>query len=212
MDQINVSHMMKHHSEILSDNSDLNNLRKEQKSMCDRKRKREVKPGRKKKKMRKKQLRVTETLMVCARESSEKGLARIYESSDDNDEASDLFACTCFTQSGKFPSRSPLSSNLKAIIVVKPLVVLDLNGILCRRVRFVSKNNTSPSSYLSRNERGHLRPFIGHVAGTPVIARSNLSSFLTLLDDNFALGVWSSAKQKTVRNLINILFPSDISK
>ena len=89
-------------------------------------------------------------------------------------------------------------------IYVKPLLVLDLNGILCRRIRY----NKLP---VKKGERINFRPAVGHIAGTPVVAREDLQPMLSYLDANFTLAVWTSAKLATARGLISMLFPPDIS-
>ena len=84
-------------------------------------------------------------------------------------------------------------------IHIKPLLILDLNGILCHRIRKSkeSKDDESPIVY---------RPFDAHVARTPVIARPHLHAFLQhLLASNVCLALWTSAKRKTVHDLLEQL-------
>ena len=89
-------------------------------------------------------------------------------------------------------------------IYAKPLLVLDLNGILCRRIRY---NKLS----FKDGERINFRPSVGHIAGTPVVAREDLQPMLSYLDAHFTLAVWTSAKLATARGLIAMLFPPDIA-
>ena len=91
------------------------------------------------------------------------------------------------------------------VIYVKPLIVLDLNGILCRRIRY---NKLS----VQDGERISFRPSVGHIAGTPVVAREDLKPMLSYLDANFTLAVWTSAKLTTARGLIQMLFDRDIAR
>ena len=91
------------------------------------------------------------------------------------------------------------------VIYVKPLIVLDLNGILCRRIRY---NKLS----VQDGERISFRPSVGHIAGTPVVAREDLKPMLSYLDANFTLAVWTSAKLTTARGLIQMLFDQDIAR
>ena len=93
----------------------------------------------------------------------------------------------------------------KAIIHVKPLIVLDLNGILCHRVRNTTTHHTitQQSSY---------RPFCANISNTDVIPRSDIHEFLTLLHDNFCLAVWTSATRKTAKLLVSALFPQNIQE
>jgi len=97
----------------------------------------------------------------------------------------------------------PITCKLEQSIVhVKPLIVLDLNGILCHRIRDKNILNTKSSSMY--------RPSLGTVSKTEVIPRSDLQEFLSLLNHNFSLAVWTSATRKTARMLIQLLFPEEI--
>lgn len=90
-------------------------------------------------------------------------------------------------------------------IRVQPLLVLDLNGILCHRIRRYKEPPDAhyPASY---------RPSLGHVvANTPIIPRPNLETFLHFLDQNFCLALWTSAKRKTATALVRSLFPPEIA-
>jgi len=94
------------------------------------------------------------------------------------------------------------ASTDKSTIHIQPLLVLDLNGILCHRIR--RHKMTHPiSSY---------RSSIAHIATTPIIPRTNINEFLTFLDQHFCLAVWTSAKAKTATQLIQKLIPSDIAQ
>mmetsp|Transcript_45404 Transcript_45404/g.95294 ORF Transcript_45404/g.95294 Transcript_45404/m.95294 type:complete len:365 (+) Transcript_45404:3-1097(+) len=86
-------------------------------------------------------------------------------------------------------------------IPVKPLIVLDLNGILCHRIR--ERNLPKQSTF---------RPSVGRISNTEVIPRSDLHDFLTLLHNNFSLAVWTSATRKTARTLVWALFPPHVRK
>lgn len=120
----------------------------------------------------------------------------------------------------------------EAVVRVQPLLVLDLNGILCHRIR-------KPTSTISRiqpfDEDGQansefavalaaaaslsqhvssplpqFRPPVGHVANTPVVARTDLADLLSYLDQHFALAVWTSAKRHTAKKLVDMLFPKEV--
>ncbi len=96
------------------------------------------------------------------------------------------------------------------IIHVKPLIVLDLNGILCHRIR---KNDlSSPKIHVENIDHSKIsfRPSIGHVANTDIIPRSDLFPFLNYLNDHFSLAVWTSATRRTALSLVNILFPPNV--
>lgn len=89
------------------------------------------------------------------------------------------------------------------IIQVQPLLVLDLNGILCHRIR--------PHRVPSHVPRSAYRRPVADVAGTPVIDRPDLVDFLTYVDQHFCLAVWTSAKRKTARALVQTLVPPSIA-
>ena len=114
---------------------------------------------------------------------------------------------------------------LVAVVRVKPLLVLDINGILCRRIRRLVGSGPGPGPgppwtedddakaadrTVSTTVRWH-RPAVGHVAETPVVPRTDLVPFLSFLDSRFTLAVWTSAKPKTARALVRMLFPPDIA-
>lgn len=104
----------------------------------------------------------------------------------------------------KFHPNLDRNATTRSIVHVKPLIVLDLNGILCHRVR-----NTTPQSSISQNQ-SIFRPSCGNISNTDIIPRSDLLEFLTLLHGNFCLGVWTSATRKTSKLLIDALFPTNI--
>ena len=83
-------------------------------------------------------------------------------------------------------------------IRVQPLLILDLNGILCHRDR--KKKKSRPGGV-----PGVLRRFTGIVAQTPIIPRTDLLLFLHFLDCHFCLAIWSSAKPKTAKILLDLL-------
>ena len=95
------------------------------------------------------------------------------------------------------------STLAQRIIRVQPLLVLDLNGILCHRFR--------PHRALPNVPRTAYREPVAQIAGTPIIARTDLVEFLTFLDQHFCLAVWTSAKNKTATALVKALIPSDIA-
>jgi hypothetical protein len=108
-------------------------------------------------------------------------------------------------------------------IYVKPLLVLDVNGILCHRIRH-EDTDTLPSTLSSALDHDHqnmqsqmqnkqvYRSSIGHVAHTDIVARTDLVSFLEFLDKYYTLAVWSSAKKKTVKSLVRMLIPDRIQQ
>jgi hypothetical protein len=89
------------------------------------------------------------------------------------------------------------------ILEEKPLLVLDVNGVLCRRIRSQGGDDAKAIATY--------RSSLGRVAHTEVVPRTDLQQFLNLLDSHFVLAIWSSAKQKTLKKLIPMLFPSEVS-
>ena len=92
--------------------------------------------------------------------------------------------------------------NDKHQVYVQPLLVLDLNGILCHRIRQNRTPNVPKTAYRSSSL---------NVARTPVVPRTDLHEFLSFLDRHFTLSVWTSAKNKTATSLVSALFPSDVA-
>lgn len=133
-------------------------------------------------------------------------------------------------------------------IFVKPLLVLDLNGVLCHRYRRYevpimilnaldrhnnqqvgnqpvndnasmceTANTDGAATAIGPNDaeatskrievRSLYRNSIAHIAGTPIIPRENLDSFLTMLDQSFTLAVWTSAKLNTAKQMVTALIP-----
>lgn len=70
-------------------------------------------------------------------------------------------------------------------IHVKPLLVLDLNGILCHRIR---PKKELPAVMPHRPEI-FFRPVLAHIANTNIIARTGLHSFLDYLSKHFCLAI-----------------------
>ncbi|KAL7482929.1 hypothetical protein ACHAW6_008585 [Cyclotella cf. meneghiniana] len=132
----------------------------------------------------------------------------------ENGHASDASSVPTISMHLPFPARS--------IICVKPLIVLDLNGILCHRVRERHKQAASlmeplisPHHINSHNNctvphRTIFRKSAGRIANTEIIPRSDLAEFLHLLHQHFALAVWTSATYKTAKFLVQLLFPDHI--
>merc|ERR1712157_352609 len=84
------------------------------------------------------------------------------------------------------------------VVLVKPLLILDVNGLLCLRVK---ENAPRGCEY---------KEAIGNVACTEIIPRPDLLPLLYFLDEHFTLAVWTSAKLKNANKLIDLLFPFDI--
>jgi NLI interacting factor-like phosphatase len=97
-------------------------------------------------------------------------------------------------------SAAPLLSikPCSARIYVKPLIIFDLNGVLCHRIR----DETLPADVY---RQGLSRP----IAGTTIIPRPSLTSFLNHAFENFVIGIWTSAKEKTARELVSSLIPEE---
>mmetsp|Transcript_11528 Transcript_11528/g.25764 ORF Transcript_11528/g.25764 Transcript_11528/m.25764 type:complete len:393 (+) Transcript_11528:180-1358(+) len=105
----------------------------------------------------------------------------------------------------------PNCKNLDCIFI-KPLLVLDLNGILCHRVRPRNRETTLDSTRNIKSGLGAImRVPLSVVAQTPVIPRTDLNEFLAFLDRHFCLAVWTSAKPKTADQLVKALFPKELT-
>ena len=98
-----------------------------------------------------------------------------------------------------FVAKSSLSHQIR----LQPLLVLDLNGILCHRIRPQPPTGAHPALY---------RPVLDHVANTPIIPRPDLASFLEFLDQHFCLALWTSAKRKTATALVRALVTPQIAQ
>lgn len=83
-------------------------------------------------------------------------------------------------------------------ITVKPLLICDINGVLCHRVR------TDPYPNLPYRESAK------KVSGTPVIPRPGLDDFLEFLAHHFCLAIWTSAKPKSAQLLVKAIIPDHI--
>lgn len=81
-------------------------------------------------------------------------------------------------------------------IYVKPLLVLDINGVLCHRIRDTS---LPPKAYRKALPKT--------IATTKVVLRPNLRLFLNKLFENFCVAIWTSAKMKTAKELVQNLIP-----
>jgi NLI interacting factor-like phosphatase len=117
-----------------------------------------------------------------------------------------------FTQSVTLISGVPDVGGMITDICVQPLIVLDLNGVLCHRIRRKKNTLTSPKNKNKNNNNHHTyRPVAFDIANTPVIPRTDIDTFLRYLDEHFCLAVWTSAKRTTAKALVQQLFPSDIA-
>ena len=106
------------------------------------------------------------------------------------------------------------NENEGTIIRVQPLLILDLNGILCHRLRDAEDIDPNIYHISSKSKktipRESYRPIIGRVSHTSIIPRMDLHSFLHFLDTHFTLAIWSSAKERTVKALVEMLIPPEV--
>ena len=79
-----------------------------------------------------------------------------------------------------------IPQSVRSTIHVKPLIILDINGILCHRIR-TSQSSSAASNKTS--EQLSYRPAVARVANTDVVPRSDLLQFLLLLQNYFCLAV-----------------------
>lgn len=96
--------------------------------------------------------------------------------------------------------KNPIVPCLPAPIVIaaKPLLICDINGILCHRVR------RDPYPHLA------FRASIKKVSGTPVIPRPGICEFLEFVSLHFCLAIWTSAKPKSAQSLVKAMIPENI--
>mmetsp|Transcript_19004 Transcript_19004/g.47063 ORF Transcript_19004/g.47063 Transcript_19004/m.47063 type:complete len:341 (+) Transcript_19004:204-1226(+) len=99
------------------------------------------------------------------------------------------------------PSLPSLPSLLAPItIVTKPLLICDVNGILCHRVR------VDPYPDIPYRESTK------KVSGTHVIPRPGLNDFWQFLSQHFCLAIWTSAKPKSAQALVKAIIPDHIQQ
>lgn len=176
-------------------------------------------PSRVRKKRRKLARNHQEKLLIFAKESQYTGSVVVNEgecSTSGATQPAPLGVSLRVTTSCSLPSKedkanNPIPSHLSQPlstqsdgniqVAIQPLLVLDLNGILCHRIR---PHKEPPGAHSYRSS-----PLF--IAATPVIARPFLKEFLTYLDAHFCLAVWTSAKPKTAKQLVAALFPADIA-
>jgi len=99
--------------------------------------------------------------------------------------------------------KSSIRDHSCGYVLVQPLIIFDLNGVLCHRIRkHREPEGAEPDSYRPALEK--------RIVKTVVIPRPNLHTFLRWADQNFCVAVWTSAKLKTARQLVEHLFPEDV--
>jgi hypothetical protein len=99
------------------------------------------------------------------------------------------------------------TTNSYSLLQVQPLLILDLNGILCHRIR----SRPAPAPTTSTASATVFRPFITRIAGTAVVPRTDLHDILHYLDRHFCLAVWTSAKSKSAKQLVAALMPPAVA-
>ena len=91
------------------------------------------------------------------------------------------------------------SVNDQILIAIKPLLILDINGILCHRIRSLKKDKEcSDSSY---------RTSEATISDTPIILRPRVQEFLDYLSQHFCLAIWTSATVNTAKMLLQTIIP-----
>ena len=114
---------------------------------------------------------------------------------------------TCESISSPFTPGSSATTTTnttdRTAIHVKPLLILDLNGILCHRIR---KNHSE--AYVGTP----YRPYDAdtRIAHTPIVHRPDIAAWLDLLAPHFVLAVWTSAKSKTATKLLDLLMADTV--
>lgn len=132
-------------------------------------------------------------LLQCANQCEFTGSVAVLAPSSVDNLPSPLLRIGTSCHSVEIRRQQRSSSATIPTIFIQPLLVLDLNGILCHRIR---GGKDSTKIY---------RPHVASIAGTPIIPRPDLETFLRTLDQHFCLALWSSAKSKTVRGILKAL-------
>ena len=103
--------------------------------------------------------------------------------------------------------RGPVPSDIPEFIlnIVRPEIDMGEGASIS------SIGNGQDANWKRRIRKTIYRQSCGNVAGTPIIQRTDLNSFLSFLDQHFTLAVWTSAKKRTADSLVDLLFPRDIA-
>ena len=96
------------------------------------------------------------------------------------------------------------------VMYVKPLLILDVNGILCHRIRANDLPNALRALLKDIIPSKVYREPIGYVARSHIVPRTDITSFLEFLNEYYTLAIWSSAQKKTVKSLVHMLIPEKI--
>jgi hypothetical protein len=151
---------------------------------------------------KRKKVTLLQRMVQCMNDSLHTGSVVVRDDNsavDDLNSVSSLRIITGCDMNESKRQHPPDSTGSIFTIRIQPLLVLDLNGILCHR----SRGNKEPVNI-------QLRPSIGTMANTSIIPRTDLDDFLRYLDQHFCIAIWTSAKRRTANRLVNMLIPGDI--
>lgn len=98
-------------------------------------------------------------------------------------------------------------------IFAQPLLILDMNGILCHRIRHKRSASVALQLPIQQQQQVNVQ-YRNHttiIAQTPIVKRPQVETFLRFLDQHFCLAVWTSGQSKTARQLVKFLIPPDIA-
>jgi hypothetical protein len=141
-----------------------------------------------------------ERQLACAKKAYPTGSVRLVTNRN-SDKEQDLSPLRVYTTCLPLHQQDPSTFAKPPCVYVQPLLVLDLNGILCHRIR---KHKMVPGA--------KYRPSQANIADSRVVPRIHLVSFLNYLSAHFTLAVWTSAQSKTAKQLISLLIPESIGK
>ncbi|GMI24312.1 hypothetical protein TeGR_g15137 [Tetraparma gracilis] len=113
-------------------------------------------------------------------------------------EATTSIAVSCTLPEGEAP---PPPSFATTTYHVRPLIVFDVNGILCDRIR---RGNPHPDE-----QNQDVEGSVGRVAGAETVPRENLEAIVSCLPP-FAVAVWSSCQRQTLKQLLPLVLPQDV--
>ena len=85
-------------------------------------------------------------------------------------------------------------------MIVKLLKTLGINGVLCHRFKAREGKTTDSKGRTTRHEKA-----IGRAVRTGMMPRSDLTKFLRLLNENFTLTTWASARLQNAHVMLDLL-------
>ena len=105
----------------------------------------------------------------------------------------------------------PITQPLLSITIhIQPLLILDVNGILCHRNRLTQKKMNEQNLEFRQAAGSGSSKIRKNLGGTTIIPRTNLHEFVTYLDKHFTLAIWTSATQRVIKKFLPMLLPQHV--